>query len=200
MIEPLPAGTDAAWHGPLTTAARGYLWTCAAGVLCIAGVMGLALAAGPAREGGVTARYFAAGAGVTLALHAGHLLAPWLAGTSRWAWAAWLLEPMAAFALLAMFGSRATRAGRGGSEWRRCAWGCICCRRCAVVSAAARLSTGLCGVRARYPREERRCKRMGTSPRQLDLKKDKGLTVAWQDGTTSYYSIAFLRACPPRRT
>lgn len=35
------------------------------------------------------------------------------------------------------------------------------------------------------------------APRQLDLKKDKGLTVAWQDGTTSYYSIAFLRRMSP---
>ncbi|MBX3383016.1 MAG: hypothetical protein KF864_05860 [Phycisphaeraceae bacterium] len=122
MIEPLPAGTDAAWHGPLTTAARGYLWTCAAGVLCIAGVMGLALAAGPAREGGVTARYFAAGAGVTLALHAGHLLAPWLAGTSRWAWAAWMMAPMAAFALLAMFGSLRYA---GGTRWVGVATLCV---------------------------------------------------------------------------
>jgi len=35
------------------------------------------------------------------------------------------------------------------------------------------------------------------SPRHLDLKKDKGLTIEWQDGTTSYYSIAFLRRMSP---
>lgn len=35
------------------------------------------------------------------------------------------------------------------------------------------------------------------SPRQLDLTKDKGLTVEWSDGTTSYYSIAYLRKMSP---
>jgi DUF971 family protein len=35
------------------------------------------------------------------------------------------------------------------------------------------------------------------SPRHLDLRKDKGLTIEWQDGTTSYYSIAFLRRMSP---
>jgi DUF971 family protein len=35
------------------------------------------------------------------------------------------------------------------------------------------------------------------SPRHLDLKKDKGLTIEWQDGTTSYYSVAFLRRNSP---
>jgi DUF971 family protein len=35
------------------------------------------------------------------------------------------------------------------------------------------------------------------APRHIDLKKDKGLTVEWQDGTTSYYSIAYLRRMSP---
>lgn len=35
------------------------------------------------------------------------------------------------------------------------------------------------------------------SPRRLDLKKDRGLTIEWDDGTTSYYSIAFLRKMSP---
>lgn len=35
------------------------------------------------------------------------------------------------------------------------------------------------------------------SPRQLDLKKDRGLTIEWDDGTTSYYSIAYLRKMSP---
>jgi DUF971 family protein len=35
------------------------------------------------------------------------------------------------------------------------------------------------------------------SPRHIDLKKDKGLTIEWQDGTTSYYSIAYLRRMSP---
>lgn len=35
------------------------------------------------------------------------------------------------------------------------------------------------------------------SPRQLDLKKDRGLTVEWDDGRTSYYSIAYLRRMSP---
>ncbi len=34
-------------------------------------------------------------------------------------------------------------------------------------------------------------------PKHLDLKKDKGLSVQWQDGTTSYYSIALLRRMSP---
>ncbi|MCA9310264.1 MAG: DUF971 domain-containing protein [Phycisphaerales bacterium] len=34
-------------------------------------------------------------------------------------------------------------------------------------------------------------------PVHLDLKKDRGLTVEWADGTTSYYSIAYLRRFSP---
>lgn len=34
-------------------------------------------------------------------------------------------------------------------------------------------------------------------PRKLDLKKDRGLTVEWDDGSTSYYSIAYLRKMSP---
>lgn len=34
-------------------------------------------------------------------------------------------------------------------------------------------------------------------PAKLDLKKDKGLTVEWADGSTSYYSIAYLRRMSP---
>ena len=34
-------------------------------------------------------------------------------------------------------------------------------------------------------------------PKHLDLKKDRGLTVEWEDGTTSYYSIAYLRRMSP---
>ena len=35
------------------------------------------------------------------------------------------------------------------------------------------------------------------APAKLDLKKDRGLTVEWADGTTSYYSIAYLRRMSP---
>ncbi|MBY0113237.1 MAG: DUF971 domain-containing protein [Phycisphaerales bacterium] len=35
------------------------------------------------------------------------------------------------------------------------------------------------------------------APTALDLKKDKGLTVRWADGTTSYYSIPYLRRMSP---
>ncbi len=35
------------------------------------------------------------------------------------------------------------------------------------------------------------------TPQHLDLKKDKGLTVLWSDGATSYYSIAYLRRMSP---
>lgn len=35
------------------------------------------------------------------------------------------------------------------------------------------------------------------TPVHLDLKKDRGLTVQWSDGTGSYYSIAYLRRMSP---
>lgn len=38
---------------------------------------------------------------------------------------------------------------------------------------------------------------MEPPPIHLDLKKDRGLTIAWQDGTTSYLSIALLRRMSP---
>ncbi len=34
-------------------------------------------------------------------------------------------------------------------------------------------------------------------PRHLDLKKDKGLAIEWGDGTSSYYSIGYLRKMSP---
>jgi DUF971 family protein len=38
---------------------------------------------------------------------------------------------------------------------------------------------------------------MEPAPRNIDLKKDRGLTVEWADGTTSYYSVAYLRKMSP---
>lgn len=38
---------------------------------------------------------------------------------------------------------------------------------------------------------------MSDAPVHLDLKKDKGLTVQWADGSGSYYSIAYLRRMSP---
>lgn len=35
------------------------------------------------------------------------------------------------------------------------------------------------------------------APKKLDLKKDRGLTIEWQDETTSYYSIPYLRKFSP---
>ena len=35
------------------------------------------------------------------------------------------------------------------------------------------------------------------APAKLDLKLDRGLTVEWSDGATSYYSIAYLRRMSP---
>jgi|ERR1051325_1242905 DUF971 family protein len=35
------------------------------------------------------------------------------------------------------------------------------------------------------------------APSKLDLKTDKGLTVEWGDGSSSYYSIAYLRRMSP---
>lgn len=34
-------------------------------------------------------------------------------------------------------------------------------------------------------------------PVKLDLKKDRGLTIEWSDGASSYYSIAYLRRMSP---
>jgi len=34
-------------------------------------------------------------------------------------------------------------------------------------------------------------------PTRLDLKKDRGLTVEWADGATSYFSIPYLRKMSP---
>lgn len=38
---------------------------------------------------------------------------------------------------------------------------------------------------------------MEPPPRHIDLKKDRGLTVEWADGTTSYYTVAYLRRMSP---
>jgi len=38
---------------------------------------------------------------------------------------------------------------------------------------------------------------MTAPPVKLDLKKDRGLTVEWADGTSSYYAIAYLRKMSP---
>ena len=35
------------------------------------------------------------------------------------------------------------------------------------------------------------------TPRHLDLKKDRGLTIQWPDGSGSYYPIAYLRRLSP---
>lgn len=35
------------------------------------------------------------------------------------------------------------------------------------------------------------------APTRLDLKKDRGLTIEWADGSTSYYTIAYLRRMSP---
>jgi DUF971 family protein len=35
------------------------------------------------------------------------------------------------------------------------------------------------------------------APKHIDLKKDRGLTIEWDDGATSYYSIAYLRKMSP---
>lgn len=34
-------------------------------------------------------------------------------------------------------------------------------------------------------------------PRKLDLKKDRGLTVEWDDGTVAFYPVAYLRRMSP---
>jgi len=38
---------------------------------------------------------------------------------------------------------------------------------------------------------------MEPPPLALDLKKDKGLTIQWADGSSSYFSVALLRKMSP---
>lgn len=38
---------------------------------------------------------------------------------------------------------------------------------------------------------------MTDPPVSLDLERDRGLTVTWADGTTSFYPIAYLRRMSP---
>jgi DUF971 family protein len=38
---------------------------------------------------------------------------------------------------------------------------------------------------------------MEPAPRNIDLRKDRGLTVEWADGSTSYFSIPYLRKMSP---
>ena len=38
---------------------------------------------------------------------------------------------------------------------------------------------------------------MTSPPTHIDLKKDRGLTIAWPDGASSYYTIAYLRRMSP---
>ncbi len=38
---------------------------------------------------------------------------------------------------------------------------------------------------------------MEPPPSAIDLKKDRGLTVQWADGASSYYTIAYLRKMSP---
>jgi DUF971 family protein len=35
------------------------------------------------------------------------------------------------------------------------------------------------------------------APASIDLKKDRGLTILWHDGSSSYYTIAYLRRMSP---
>jgi len=35
------------------------------------------------------------------------------------------------------------------------------------------------------------------TPQHIDLKKDRGLTILWNDETSSYFSIAYLRRMSP---
>lgn len=38
---------------------------------------------------------------------------------------------------------------------------------------------------------------MSNAPKHLDLKKDQGLTVQWDDGNESFFSIVYLRRMSP---
>lgn len=34
-------------------------------------------------------------------------------------------------------------------------------------------------------------------PRHLDIKRDRGLTIEWEDGSTTFYSVTYLRKWSP---
>lgn len=36
-----------------------------------------------------------------------------------------------------------------------------------------------------------------SAPKAIDVKKDRGVTLEWPDGTTSYYSVVYLRRMSP---
>lgn len=38
---------------------------------------------------------------------------------------------------------------------------------------------------------------MALEPTHIDVKKDRGVTIAWSDGASSYYSVALLRRQSP---
>ncbi len=38
---------------------------------------------------------------------------------------------------------------------------------------------------------------MTPKPQHLDIKRDRGLTVQWEDDSTSFYSVAYLRKWSP---
>lgn len=38
---------------------------------------------------------------------------------------------------------------------------------------------------------------MEPPPRRLDLERDRGLTVEWADGTTTFFPVGYLRAMSP---
>lgn len=48
-----------------------------------------------------------------------------------------------------------------------------------------------------HPSRGYHCTMGENAPRHLDLKKEKGLSVTWSDGTTSYYPIEYLRKMSP---
>lgn len=54
-----------------------------------------------------------------------------------------------------------------------------------------------CATQNTLFRDSRRVKDRLDSPRTIDLKKDRGLSIEWSDGSVSYYSIAYLRRMSP---
>lgn len=38
---------------------------------------------------------------------------------------------------------------------------------------------------------------MITRPKHLDIKRDQGMTVEWEDGTTTFYPVSYLRKWSP---
>lgn len=110
----------AAIAGPALSAwVRVCLWGSAAWAVLAAVVMGVTVVAGNRTSGDEWWSAIALAFTGMLALHAGYLLGPWAAGEAWWAWAFWLMAPLAALgvlvALMPVYGAVMWKRPDGGS-------------------------------------------------------------------------------------